>query len=232
MDRRSIPWRAEWRASGLNPGPLSAEEEALVPALQEENRRFLEDHPFRPKGRPQTAFRMTAWAVPLAVAAALVFVLSGPGSPLSPPEAGGERLKGAGDPVLVVYRQGPTGPERLVAQAHVKPGDVLQAAYQVARPVQGALLSVDGSGNVTVHLAQKNRSVPLVPGAEHPLAFSYELDQAPRFEVFFLFTGDQVFDVEPLRQTLKSTPWETLKPGAFGSSVRFTVLALVKGATR
>lgn len=231
MDRRKIPWKAEWRASGLDPGPLSAEEEALVPTLEEENRRFLEAHPYRPRPRPRSALRVTAWAVPLAAAAALVLVLSGPGSPLSAPDAG-ERLKGTGDPVLVVYRQGAGGPERLTAQAHVKPGDVLQAAYQVVRPVQGALLSVDGSGNVTVHLAQNNRSVALVPGAEHPLSFSYELDQAPRFEVFVLFTGEQAFDVDPLRQTLKSTPWESLKPGAFGLGVRFTVLALVKDAAR
>ena len=80
-----------------------------------------------------------------------------------------------------------------------------------------------------MHLAKDGRSVALLPGSEHPLDFGYELDRAPRFEAFFLFTSDQPFDLEPVRQKLKSvSSWEALNPGDFGPSLRFAVLALNK----
>lgn len=224
MDRRNIPWKAEWKAAGLDPGPLSPEEEALVPRLREENVAFLERHPRRPKGTPLVR---VLWATPLVAAAALVLAFQT--LPSGAPDL--ERVKG--DPVRVaVYRQGASGPERLAPGTLVRPGDVLQAAYQVAKPVEGALLSVDGNGNVTVHLDERGRSVPLTAGAERPLQFSYELDQAPRFEVFVLVTSSASFDVEPIRQTLKRTPWDALKPGDFGAGVDFTLLALEKAGTR
>jgi len=228
MDKRKIPWKAEWKASGLDPGPLTEEEAALVPDLEVENRRFLEDHPF-PKSlnsRPKVSVLGSPWLVPLAVAAAVLVFVAVPFAPLVPTSL--ERIKGAGDPVLTVYRQSSGQAQKLAARAAVRAGDVLQAAYQVTKPLQGAILSVDGGGNVTVHLAKEGRSVALVPGGEHPLEFSYELDRAPRYEVFFLFTSDQPFDLEPLRQTLKQKPWDTLSPEAFGKSVRFTLLVLTK----
>jgi len=237
MDKRKVPWKAEWRAAGLDPGPLTPEEEALVPTLEAENRAFLEQHPpekhlapghRRPAGL-KTPF--PAWALPLAAAAAALVVL---GLPVLAPEgaSGPERIKGTGAPLLTVYRQGPSGAEKLGAGALVRPGDVLQAAYAVTGPVQGAVLSVDGDGNVTVHLAREGRSVALAPGGEHYLDFSYELDRAPRFEVFFLVTSARPFDLEPVRQTLKSTPWAQVGPGTLGAGLTVTVLPLTKAASR
>lgn len=229
MDRRNISWKAEWKAAGLDPGPLTPEEEALVPHLREENRAFLERHPRRvPKTTPvRTSLVRALWASPLVAAAALVFAF--PSVPSASPNL--ERVKGEPSRVAV-YRQGPDGAEKLGPGDQVRPGDVLQAAYQVTKPVQGALVSVDGDGNVTVHLAAQGRSVALVPGAEKPLEFSYELDQAPRFEVFFLVTSTKPFDVDPIRQTLKKVPWASLKPGDLGPGIDFAVLALEKASSR
>lgn len=224
MDRRNIPWKAEWKAAGLDPGPLTAEEEALVADLKVANREFVERHPRRKK--PVSLPRQALWAVPLA-AALLVVTL-----PFRQPAVDQlERVKGA-ETGLSVYRQGDHGPERLSSGAVVHPGDVLQAAYLVTKPLQGALLSVDGAGNVTVHLAHQGLSVALTPGAERPLASSYELDRAPRFEVFFLVTSETAFEVEPIRQALKTTPWNQLGPGALGAGLDFKVVELAKAATR
>jgi hypothetical protein len=232
MDRRNIPWKSEWKAAGLDPGPLTEEEASLVPGLEAENRRFLEAHPFHRQPSPRLALKVSRWALPLAAAAAVLVFLSVPLAQTSVPGAALERMKGASDPVLVVYRQGKTGAEKLADRATVRPGDLLQAAYRVNRPLQGVLLSVDGEGNVSVHLAHQGQSTALGPGAETNTPLSFELDRAPRYEVFFLFTSEKPFDLEPLRQTLKTTPWASLKPGAFGPDIGFTVLALTKEGTR
>src|SRR6185369_4920994 len=114
MDQRKIPWKAEWKAAGLDPGPLSDEEAALVPRLEAENRAFLEQHPLKPilKSPGRNSPRLSPWLVPLAVAAAaLVFLV-----PFSTTNSTSfERIKGAGDPVLMVYRQGPGQAEKLAA---------------------------------------------------------------------------------------------------------------------
>lgn len=230
MDQRKIPWKAEWKAAGLDPGPLSPEEERLVPELQKENHEFLVRHPYRPPA-PSRSVPFRVWSLPLVAAAALLAVALPLGGPAAP-ELGLERMKGASDAVLSVYRQAAGGTEKLAPGALVRPGDVLQASYRVPKALQGALLSVDGGQNVTVHMAKEGRSVPLVAGEEHPLDFGYELDRAPRYEVFVLVYSSQPFDLEPIRQLLKAAPWESLKADAFGAGIRFTTLPLVKETSR
>jgi len=227
-NHQRFSWKAEWKAAGLDPGPLTQEEESLAAELEQANRAFLEKHP------PEKILKVKrvsfpVWSMPLAAAAALLLIVGLPVSSLHPGTSASERIKGSSDPVVVVYRQGPSGAERLASRSLVRPGDVLQVAYQVSKAQQGALLSLDGEGNVTVHLAKDGRSVALVPGSERPLDFGYELDRAPRFEAFFLFTSDQPFDLEPVRQKLKSaSSWDSLGPADFGPSIRFTVLGLTK----
>jgi hypothetical protein len=230
-DQDRFSWKAEWKAAGLDPGPLTEAEEAQVPRLQEENREFLIKHPPQKTLRRRRSVPFSVWAGGLAAAAVvLVFLL--PGSPFSTGVNSLERVKGSGEPLVAVYRHGSTGVEKLASGSMVSAGDVLQVAYKVSRPLQGALLSLDGDGNVTVHLAKDGHSVALVPGGERHLDFSYELDKAPRFEAFFLFTSDQSFDLEPVRQRLKAvSTWDALAPETFGPALRFTVLGLTK-ATR
>jgi len=234
MDQRKIPWKSEWKAAGLDPGPLSEEEASLVSQLQKENAEFLEKHPFSPAaGAPhRKPLPLQTWVLPLVAAAAVLLFVT---LPLSAPETSGvglERMKGAGDPTLVVYRQGKGGAEKLSPGATVHPGDILQAAYKVSQNSQGALISVDGSRNMTVHLAEGDHSTSLLMGAEHPLEYGYELDRAPRYEVFLLLLSSQPFELEPIRQTLKTTSWDSLKADSFGSAIRFVLLPLNKELPR
>ena len=230
MDQRNIPWKAEWKAAGLDPGPLTPEQESLVEPLRLSNQAFLAKHPFSNlRSLHSRAPRAFFLGLPLAAAAALLLFVGVPFAPVGQVGTSLERMKGATEPALMVYRQGMAGAEKLASGTEVRPGDVLQASYRVAVPSHGALLSLDGSGNVTVHLARGGRSVALTPGEEQPLSSGYELDRAPQYEVFFLFTSDQPFDIEPLRQILKKSNWQTLPVGVFGPAIRFTLLPLAKG---
>jgi hypothetical protein len=54
---------------------------------------------------------------------------------------------------------------------------------------------------VTLHLpASGSQAAALEAGGTVLLGFSYELDAAPRWERFYLVTGDEPFDVEPVRR--------------------------------
>ena len=121
----------------------------------------------------------------------------GPGTPSA---AGGEgptlRVKGGeGGPRLAIFRKLASGPERLKDGAAARGGDLVQIAYRSGGLAYGAILSVDGRGAVTRHLpASGEKAVPLAP--RDTLDFAYELDDAPRWERFFLVAGERRFGLE------------------------------------
>ncbi len=142
------------------------------------------------------------WLVPaLAGAAAMVVAVA----VLRVPEAAHvstgvpgetERLKGAG-PRLIAHRARPAGnPEELASGARTRAGDVLQLSYVSAGAPYGAILSIDGRGNVTRHWpATGDAAAPLAAGGAVPLDHAYVLDSAPSFERFFLVTAPVPFPV-------------------------------------
>lgn len=105
------------------------------------------------------------------------------------------RFKGL-DARVALYRQTPGGPEALAAGASAGAGDVLQVAYVAAGRKYGVVVSIDGNGAVTLHLPESEggKAAALQTGGEVPLAHAYELDAAPKFERFFLITGEKPFD--------------------------------------
>jgi hypothetical protein len=58
------------------------------------------------------------------------------------------------------------------------------------------LFSIDGNGTVTMHMADENRAVELAPGKMTTLPFAYKLDNAPKFETFYLLTSDEEFSID------------------------------------
>jgi hypothetical protein len=154
------------------------------------------------------------WPLPaaLAVAATLVLVLTprlwrppspGPvaGAPpaRSAPALGSDdRIKGL-QPSLVLFRRTASGSETLADGAVARAGDVVRVGYRAAGRTHGAILSVDDRGVVTVHLPTGGKeAAPLRSGETVLLDRAYELDDAPRFERFYLITADRAFDVEPV----------------------------------
>lgn len=239
MTPKEYSWKAEWLAVGENPGPVTEEERQQAKALSRENEEFLKKNPpehhvavIQKKWGQQKRSKMVRWnlwVLPLAAAAvfAVLFTL---------PQEDGistfEHLKGAAHTKLFLYREKLNGKaENLAPETLVKAGDRLQASYLTTRSLQGAILSVDGDRNITVHLASEGHSVPLISGKEQPLAFSYELDRAPRYEVFFLFTSENAFDIERLKTVLVSKPWTQLEKNDFGTQIQWLMLPLKKDAS-
>jgi hypothetical protein len=107
------------------------------------------------------------------------------------------RIKGAAS--LAVYRRTPAGSERLADGDIARPGDLLRIGYSAGGSTYGVILSIDGTGAVTLHLPPSgDHAAALAPGGMTLLDSAYELDEAPRIERFYLVTGARPFDVAPV----------------------------------
>jgi hypothetical protein len=149
-----------------------------------------------------TRRRGPAWLAP-AVATAAVVLAVGAGVLRPPAPVDDIRLKG-GEAELVVFRKTAAGSERLGPGARAVAGDLIRVGYRAAGRPYGAILSTDGNGNVTQHLPRSGgRAAPLETGGTVLLDFSYELDDAPLWERFYLVTGDEPFDLEAVRQAAR-----------------------------
>ncbi|MGE0863148.1 MAG: ActD-like protein [Vicinamibacterales bacterium] len=150
------------------------------------------------------------WALPAAGALTLaVFIVRplalGPSTPAPVAAADAERVKGL-DSALAIYRRTESGSELLADGDRARTGDLLRIGYKVAAPGYGIILSIDGRGLVTRHLpAEGGRAVPLANGDTVLLDSSYELDDAPKWERFYLVTSQSPFDIEPVLTALRRT---------------------------
>jgi anti-sigma factor RsiW len=146
--------------------------------------------------------RAWGWLVPAVAAAALLLVV---GPTLVPPPSPTDDIliKGA-DAEVVVFRKTPSGSERLESGASALPGDLIRVGYRAAGHTFGVIVSTDGRGSVTQHLPRSgSQAASLEAGGTVLLDFSYELDDAPRWERFYLVTGSEPFELEPVRQAAR-----------------------------
>lgn len=102
---------------------------------------------------------------------------------------------------LRLFRLTNAEPERLDDGASVKPHDVVQVAFELDGAKYAVVVSVDGAGNATLHW-------PHGPDARTPPNFkklpeSFELDEAPGFERFFLITSNEPLSPEQLYAAVK-----------------------------
>ncbi len=100
-----------------------------------------------------------------------------------------------GGPVLVASRITSAGTEALFDGAAVAAGDVVQLGWlapSTSMSVQGMVVSIDGRGAVTRHLPLSASAAAPTLASKGSLPSSYELDDAPLFERFFLVTGDSI----------------------------------------
>ena len=117
-------------------------------------------------------------------------------------EAPATRIKGGEqEPRLLVFRKLASGVERLQDEALARSGDLVQLAYRSGGLQFGAILSVDGRGTVTQHLPVTGaEAVPLA--AQDTLDVAYELDDAPRWERFYLVAADRRFGLAAVKTKL------------------------------
>lgn len=113
-------------------------------------------------------------------------------------EEPGIRLKGLA-PKVLLYRKGVVNLEQMDDGSVVDKNELLQLAYVPAGYQYGVIFSVDGRGTVTMHFSGLPPHTALSPKLEDKgenfLNHSYELDDAPKFERFFLVASDQAFEV-------------------------------------
>lgn len=142
------------------------------------------------------AFRPAA-ALPIAAALLVVAGLALARTGLFPSNDELTRAKG-GAPRISVYRQGASGPESLGNGAKAAAGDLLQLRYSAGNDRYGAIFSVDGRGTITYHLpadSVPSGPAPAIEARGSILPSSYELDDAPAFERFFLVSSREGFDL-------------------------------------
>ena len=237
MTRRRGDWKLErFRLNELPEEEMREVQNALdedpnlrarLKALEESDRKIRASYPTERVAR-QIARQLERREVPsisrfgprLALAAvvllAVVFAIYLPG-PEVPPAwdrkgMDGIRLKGA-KPDLLLYRKRASEVEQLADKSVAYAGDLIQVFYRAAGKPFGAIVSVDGRGTVTRHLpASGTRAVRLIQGDPVPLDYSYELDDAPKWERFYFLTADTSFDVRDVARAAKGGP-DSLRVG-------------------
>lgn len=124
-------------------------------------------------------------------------------SPIYDPlESNTEHVKGNGS-ILHIYKKDGAEAIRLESNAHVVENDFLQISYIAAGSTYGSIISVDGNGVVTQHLPDSGKTaVELNNEGEIALEYSYQLDDAPKYERFFFITSEQPFSTRALIEEL------------------------------
>jgi len=110
-------------------------------------------------------------------------------------DASDTRIKGM-DSRMEVWKKTGDSAVQLNNLDEAREGDEIQLRYSVPEKCFGLLFSMDGNGTVTMHMAEGNRAVELAPGKMTTLPFAYKLDNAPKFEKFFLLTSHRDFSLE------------------------------------
>lgn len=138
----------------------------------------------------------------------VVFIL-GPGY-FKQTETVSEITRFKGDSLkLYIYKKQHNNVIKLVENDRVFEGDVLQISYFVtgagaAVENYGMIFSLDGRGEVTLHFPQTGQNAQkLFPNKKVYLENSYQLDDAPGFEQFFLVTSEKLFNIKNILDTVE-----------------------------
>jgi hypothetical protein len=139
------------------------------------------------------------------------------------------RLKGASQ-LLRIYRKTDTGTTLLQDGARATAGDLIRIQYQTGDRPFVAILSVDARGTITRHLtAPDGGAVEVDPMLPHFLDHSFELDDTPGWEVFYLVAASTPFSVDRIThaigEALPSSPTgqpdrQRTRPGPSGRGLR------------
>ena len=110
------------------------------------------------------------------------------------------RLKGV---ALLLHKKTPSGIKSLISGDSVREGDRIQVGYRIDAERYGVVVSVDGRGITTVHVPTDGEYAQHMPPGTSRLPFSYELDNAPEFERFFIVLSPQQFELRTVTKAAK-----------------------------
>lgn len=100
-------------------------------------------------------------------------------------------------PVLEIWKQTGSAAIPLKSGSTVKAYDSLQIAYRAMGRSFGMIVSLDGTGKLTLHFPESfTASNSLRQGNAVVLPYAYQLDNAPRFERFFFITSTKPFKID------------------------------------
>lgn len=123
----------------------------------------------------------------------------------------GTRIKGM-QVSLEVWKKTGDSAVQMVNLGDAHEGDEIQLRYRVPQKCFGMLFSMDGNGTITMHMGEGNKAIELEPGKMTTLPFAYKLDNAPKFEKFFLLTSQNSFEIDgnDIDRSLKQTGVENV----------------------
>lgn len=172
---------------------------ALAELQSASNSRWIADSiRQRLQQQPRPSRSILWWTMPAVAALILAAIVARPGDSPSTGLHMDDRIKGP-DAALSIYRQTPNGSEQLNEGAVAHQGDVIRIGYRVSDTAFGLIASVDGRGVVTLHHpAATARATRLRGGEVVLLDQAYELDDAPKWERFYIVTGTTEFDIAPI----------------------------------
>lgn len=156
-----------------------------------------------------------------AAAAVLVLALCAPVMLNSIKGANGSRsirLKGSGQHQIRLYKQAGADAVLLKNGESAKENDLVQITYIPGSYNYGVIFSVDGNGNITRHFPDASWQAEKLQktGEEVPLSFSYELDDAPKYECFIFVASKNPFDFSTIESLdKKDISVDFLKKGSY-----------------
>lgn len=178
--------------------------EKAVQELDDSDKEILDQYHFSAVERKIRRHKARKMSRFIAAAAALV-LFAGGGlmiTQLKTTEASVIRVKGnvQYEPSLTLYRMENEEVENLEDGSAADAGDLIQIGYKnISGSQYGLILSLDGAGNQTIHFPLSGDEAQLLDeGGEYFLPWSYELDDAPDYEVFFLILSDQPFTMKDI----------------------------------
>ncbi|MEO6777229.1 MAG: ActD-like protein [Kofleriaceae bacterium] len=189
---------AELAAYPAGPAVAMIEARAATAAKRAAERRRL---------RRVTLVGLATSVAAIAVVAGLVFQHPSPVEPVASAHHqvnrdDGVRVKGSAR--LIAFRQVGDQVERLDADAVVHEGDLLQLRYNAGGNGYGVIASLDGAGGVTLHFPLREDGPTAMAAKTTTLPQAYALDDAPRFERFFIITSAEPIDVPAILSAIRA----------------------------
>ena len=193
---------------------------ARVREMREQGKRFLAENPFAAlddkldaiedskssvNGQPNVLWLKVAAALVIALGIFSVVVLNRDVATYDNHSASmevamadadnGTRIKGM-QATLEVWKKTGDSAVQMVNLGNAYEGDEIQLRYRVPQKCFGMLISMDGNGTITMHMGEGDKAIELEPGKMTTLPFAYKLDNAPKFEKFFLLTSEKSFEID------------------------------------
>lgn len=163
-----------------------------VPAIERRLRLHRADAASAQLRRPALRWPLLAPLGGALAAAGLALVLLQPGASLrqsaDQPEV--TRIKGLRAQLLIFAKPAAGAELHTLADGDaVRAHDLVQVGYVAAGKLHGVVVSIDGRGETTLHFPATPELTTRLGAGQVLLPSAYELDDAPRFERFFLVTS-------------------------------------------